>query len=129
MYIPRCRSCADEATAFMCKGLPTLILSARHGDLAPQETLEVALYLGGVAMHIIPQLLTSLCCGQTVDGKNLVVRLRSEPPPRGGDRPRFGAGAGDGDDNAKIFVSSLPPSVNSNEHLQVLLHSIPFHFN
>ena len=57
--------------------------------------------------------------GQTVDGKNLVVRLRSEQPSRGGgDRPRFGAGP-EVDDNAKLFVSSLPPSINTNDQMQV----------
>ena len=59
-----------------------------------------------------------------MDGKNLVVRLRTDQPQRGGAGPRFGAG--DGDDNAKLFVSSLPPSVNSNDHMQVTPQNLNF---
>lgn len=51
---------------------------------------------------------------QTVDGKQLVVRLRSDNTPRSGDRPKFPQE----DENAKLFVSAIPPNVQ-NEQLQV----------
>ena len=53
---------------------------------------------------------------QTVDGKQLVVRLRSEGPPKLGDRP--GKSMVPEDENAKLFVSSIPPTIQ-NDQLQV----------
>ena len=52
---------------------------------------------------------------QAVDGKQLVVRLRSDGPPKPGDRFRSIVPE---DENAKLFVSSIPPSV-LNDQLQV----------
>ena len=60
---------------------------------------------------------------QTVDGKQLVVRLRSEGPPKPGDR---GKSLVPEDENAKLFVSSIPPGIQ-NDQLQVRLLLYPWH--
>ena len=48
-------------------------------------------------------------CMQAVDGRPLVVRVRSEGPPKPSDRPRYGHVE---DENAKLYVSFMPPHLD-----------------
>lgn len=52
--------------------------------------------------------------GRTIDGRALVVRLRSDAPQRGGPRESKGPMEYEYDER-KLYVSHLPPSINEQE--------------
>lgn len=51
------------------------------------------------------------CMLQMIDGRSLIVRLRSEGPPKQNERPRFGQE----DDDAKLYVSFIPPHMGEED--------------
>ena len=53
---------------------------------------------------------------QAVDGRPLVVRVRSEGPPKASDRPRYGQVE---DENAKLYVSFMPPHLDDESLKQM----------